>query len=329
VLSVGLVSAVASAQTGALLHNGIQIGDGLFSPAIPPGFDTQPNDPDVTNCSGGCVFQTHGLAPAQIAFDGTNFWVTNSNSNDVTKIRPRDGKVLGIYPTGKVPTGIVFDGKSIWIANWVDGTLTNLSLSGQLLGTYPVGSLPYGLAVDSSGNLWVGEEGTGNFVKVTNGTITITVAVKWSPYLMVSDGTYIWGTNSEGYEKINPATGTFQAFTTGLNVSTTGITFDGHNIWVMDINGDLFRISDSTGAVLDSYTTSLQTAQNLWSDGTFVWATGLQSNNVARVQIKTGAISYVPITFNQPLGIMTIDKSVWVVNDGPGDGTVTKFPRNL
>ena len=96
-----------------------------------------------------------------------------------------------------------------------------------------------------------------------------------------------------------------------------------------DINGNLYKVQASTGAVLHTFATNLQVAQNLWSDGASVWFTGLRSNNVARLQIKTSAISYAHVTSNQPLGIMTINRMVWVANDGPSVGTVTTLPKDL
>ena len=38
-------------------------------------------------------------------------------SNDVTKLRARDGASLGTFPAGFSPTGVAFDGAHIWVAN--------------------------------------------------------------------------------------------------------------------------------------------------------------------------------------------------------------------
>jgi DNA-binding beta-propeller fold protein YncE len=55
-------------------------------------------------------------SPDQIAFDGTNLWVANNSSNNVTKLSPA-GAVLGTYAAGSEPFGIAFDGANIWVAN--------------------------------------------------------------------------------------------------------------------------------------------------------------------------------------------------------------------
>src|SRR5574337_1001960 len=57
-----------------------------------------------------------GTYPCGIAFDGTNIWVANTNSNSVTRLRTSDGTVLGTYAIGLDPRGVVYDGANIWVA---------------------------------------------------------------------------------------------------------------------------------------------------------------------------------------------------------------------
>ena len=47
--------------------------------------------------SDGAVLGTFGVgsAPLGLAFDGANIWVTNQNSNTVTKLRASDGSGSG------------------------------------------------------------------------------------------------------------------------------------------------------------------------------------------------------------------------------------------
>ena len=44
-----------------------------------------------------------GKFPIGMAFDGTNIWVANGESNNVTKLRPSDGTVLGTFNVGTKP----------------------------------------------------------------------------------------------------------------------------------------------------------------------------------------------------------------------------------
>ena len=58
-----------------------------------------------------------GTGPSGLAFDGTNIWIANSNSNNVTKLRATDGANLGTFGTGANPLAVAFDGSSIYTAN--------------------------------------------------------------------------------------------------------------------------------------------------------------------------------------------------------------------
>lgn len=85
------------------------------------------------------------------AFDGENVWVANgggTGTGNVTKLRARDGTVLGTFNVGLAPIGVAFDGANIWVANGGDDTVSKLRASdGTLLGTFNVGSiLPSGIA---------------------------------------------------------------------------------------------------------------------------------------------------------------------------------------
>ena len=64
-----------------------------------------------------------------ICFDGTNIWVANSGSNNVTKLRASDGTILGTYTVGTNPLGICFDGTNIWVANEDSNNVTKLRAS--------------------------------------------------------------------------------------------------------------------------------------------------------------------------------------------------------
>src|SRR5262249_16833513 len=70
-----------------------------------------------------------GMRPYQVLFDGKNIWVSNSASNDITKLRASDDAVLGTFPTGQFPTGVAFDGVNIWVANWASSSVTRLRAS--------------------------------------------------------------------------------------------------------------------------------------------------------------------------------------------------------
>ncbi|OGP80368.1 MAG: hypothetical protein A2V86_00580 [Deltaproteobacteria bacterium RBG_16_49_23] len=96
-----------------------------------------------------------GNGPNRIAFDGANIWVTNRDSNNVTKLRANDGTNLGTLAVGLGPGVIAFDGANIWVANQLSNNVTKLRASdGIILGTFAVGTGPIGMAFDGA-NIWV------------------------------------------------------------------------------------------------------------------------------------------------------------------------------
>jgi DNA-binding beta-propeller fold protein YncE len=77
-----------------------------------------------------------GTNPWGVAFDGTNIWVTNTGSNNVTKLLASTGATVGTYTN---PDAVAFDGTNIWVANDISFTVTKLLAStGQ-----PVAGSPY------------------------------------------------------------------------------------------------------------------------------------------------------------------------------------------
>ncbi len=64
--------------------------------------------------------------PVGVAFDGTNIWVANDHSNNVTVLRASNGAVLGTFAVGSNPEGVGFGGANIWVANTASNTLSKL-----------------------------------------------------------------------------------------------------------------------------------------------------------------------------------------------------------
>jgi DNA-binding beta-propeller fold protein YncE len=67
-----------------------------------------------------------GNSPTAVAFDGTNIWVVNFGSHNLTKLRAADGFNLGTISVGQFPRGIAYDGSSIWVVNTGSNSVTRL-----------------------------------------------------------------------------------------------------------------------------------------------------------------------------------------------------------
>ena len=115
--------------------------------------------PDITpfpsRSLGTTVVGTYGVGtnPQAIAFDGANIWVANYFSNNIMKLNPSTGAVVGTYGVGN-PLSIAFDGANIWVTNNGSNNVTKLSLNGTNLGTFAVPPAPSGVAFDGT-KIWV------------------------------------------------------------------------------------------------------------------------------------------------------------------------------
>jgi hypothetical protein len=124
------------------------------------------------------------------------------------------------------PYGVAFDGANIWTVN-SEGTVTKLRTSdGTVLGNFEVGGLPTGIAFDGA-NLWVTDNsasGRVSKVRASDGKVLGVFPVGRNPGFLAFDGEDIWVADSPGVTKLRASD--------GKNLGSTGVAFDGANIWV-------------------------------------------------------------------------------------------------
>ena len=156
---------------------------------------------------------TVGTAPSAIAFDGSSIWVTNSGTNNVTKL-DSSGTVLRTFGIGTAPAGVAFDGLNVWVANSTTNNVTKVTATGIAGGglnarqvatlhwyttnttfkSYPTGQGPEAVAFDGT-NVWVANSGSNTITKQS--VATRRDRCKRSRSVRgrrrsCFDGTYIW-----------------------------------------------------------------------------------------------------------------------------------------
>ena len=236
-----------------------------------------------------------GTAPRGVAFDGTNIWITNSASNNVTKVNGTTGAVVGTYPVGLYPFGVAFDGTSIWVSNRDSHSLTKLHVAtGAIVGTVTFGP------------------GTDN-------------------YGLVFDGTHLWtNDNSFGLYRVNPATETFTSYSLGGSGTSFGLAFDGRYLWVPGYNDDVVSRVDTTNPAApplvlivghQPYTAAF--------DGENVWVTNGGSDTVSKItNISSGTPTVTSLAAGSaPRGIVFDGESIWVADYS--SGVLSKFDIRL
>jgi len=180
-----------------------------------------------------------GNAPSGVAFDGTNIWVTNFNSDNVTRINAATGTAVGTpIAVGDGPYGVAFDGTNIWVTNYNSNNVTRINATtGTTVGTpITVGDGPFGVAFDGT-NMWVTNQNSNNVIRINAATGTAVgtpISVGSFPVGVAFDGTNIWVTNSgsNNVTRIDAATGTVVGSPITLGSGPLGIAFDGTNMWV-------------------------------------------------------------------------------------------------
>ncbi|HKF45423.1 MAG TPA: S-layer homology domain-containing protein [Thermoanaerobaculia bacterium] len=114
----------------------------IASPALPDGTFT--NGTLVKLNASGAILQTVtvGNFPQSPAFDGSNIWVPNNQSNSVTVVRASTGAILQTLTAGiAFPTSVAFNGEQILVTG--SGTAATLWKAADLS---PLGSVPIGAA---------------------------------------------------------------------------------------------------------------------------------------------------------------------------------------
>ncbi len=193
--------------------------------------------------------------------------------------------------------------------------------------TYPVGSdEPYGIAIDSSGNVWVTNQGSNNVTEFSSaGALIETYTVGSAPTGIAIDGSgNVWVTNqdSDSVTDLSSAGAVLGTFI--VSTSPSGIAIDGSgNIWLTNQGSDSVTELSSAGVVLGTFTVSTNPTGIAIDGSDNIWVVSSTNNNATEFG-SSGVLKGTYAVGSKPYGI-AIDGSgnVWVANWG--DNTVTEF----
>ena len=227
---------------------------------------------------------TVGSTPIAVAFDGTNMWVANAVSNNVSKINPTTNTVTATVDVGSFPYALAFDGTSIWVANGSSGIVSKVNPStNAVVATVTLGSTPYGLAFDGT-SIWVANRNSDTVSKINPKTDAVTDTVNVGrPFGVVFDGTSVWVSSTLGgtVSKIDPSTNAVVATVT-VGSGPRGMAFDGTSIWVANSGSStVSKVSPSTNAVVATVPVG-SFPDGVVFDGTSVWVSNGISNTVSK-----------------------------------------------
>ena len=309
-----LSGATAIAQTAEYKIYGLTVGDSQQSAVTGVMFDGQyiwaaVQNPDggvlVKLTTSGSILSTTGVGqnanPDEMAYDGTNVWVTDYSSNAVSVVSPNGQLLNTIALSGSTgpsnPEGIVFDGQYIWVANDSDAdSVTKIDAKSRtIVATYPVARAPDAVAFD---------------------------------------GTYIWvaNSNSDSVWKLNRETGQVVAgYYTG--VFPTDMLYDGTNIWVANgfsassAPGSVTRIRAAGGAPQETFTIPGTQLRGLGYDGQSIWVCNAHSNTVSRLRASNVALMGTFPTGRNPRAAAFDGTKMWIANSGQSTVTIIVPPE--
>lgn len=266
-----------------------------------------------------------GTSPLGLLFDGTNVWVSNLGSSNVTKIDADTGNVVGTYATGNTPGGMAFDGTYLWIVSGAANTITKLvAATGQPAPGSPltVASDPSGIVFDGD-SIWVADFTGNQLVDIDPATNAVTnVPLTAGPNSLAFDGTHVWATLTLADQVVKVAAATR---TVGTPFSIPGgplqLAYDGGNMWITSGSGDAVRRVAPDGTVLQTVTV-LGNPSYLAYDGSYVWVTATGTEEVVRVHAASGAVDTTTTTSSNPRDLVFDGRNMWLARAGGVDRMV-------
>jgi sugar lactone lactonase YvrE len=310
-------------MTATLTGKGDKVSIGVLAASLYAG-SIHGNVPSLSPVVSTFAGSTAGFSlPTDVATDGTNLYVADSNHNEIRKIAISTGAVTtlagstqsghldgtGAGATFNGPYAVTTDGMSLYVADSLNNEIRKIVIATGEVSTL-AGSPPPAL----SGNT----NGTGTNAKFDD------------PDGIATDGTnlYVADYNNNEIRKIvisTRAVTTLVGAAAGLN-GPGGIATDGTSLYVADSsNNEIRKILISTGAVTTlagsisgGHTDGTGTAasftgpQGITTDGANLYVADCLNNEIRKIVIATGAVT-------------TLAGSYKSSGSSDGKGTAAKF----
>jgi hypothetical protein len=110
--------------------------------------------------------------------------------------------------------------------------------------------------------------------------------------------------------------------TVSTGVNPEGVAYDGVNIWVTSIGGNVYKLQASDGACIGTCTFFVgNNPQGIAYDGANIWVTSI--GTVFKLRASDGATLQTFFTGGPSQGVAFDGASIWVTN--LGSNTVSRF----
>ncbi len=253
------------------------------------------------------------FSPNGLAWDGTNFWITNAVSNTLNKV-DTSGNVLGTFPAGTQPGAVIFDGTNVWVANQGANTVMRFNQNGAPLSTTGVDNGPVWLVFDGT-YVWSINQSANDVTKISpSGAAVGTFAVGNAPRYASWDGNDLWVVNygSGSVTKLSPTGTTLN--TVPLGAPGNSCAFDYPNLWVEIGSKQLLTITP-TGVILNTYSGLPANFTYMLFDGVNMWGASAPFAAAYEVNVSNGTIMNTYNLGGNPTGMVFDGHNIWTAND--------------
>ena len=218
------------------------------------------NGVGVLDASSGRVLASSpiGTTPGSIAAGEGSVWVTNPDSDSVSRIDPKTNSRVQTIPVGTSPAGLTVGGGFVWVANSLSGSVSKIDPnanggSGAVIDTIAVGNGPAGVAF-GDGRLWVANSTDRTVMEFAPGSHrplrTIGVAAG-ADAIAIGFG-FVWVVSGGGNSvtRIDPRSGTTLP-PIGVGNDPKAIAVGAGAVWVANsLDGTVSRVDPRDGSVV-------------------------------------------------------------------------------
>jgi len=190
-------------------------------------------------------FDSKGLGPKGLAFDGSHLWHTDDHEDKIYKLDTSGNTISSFDSPDGFPTGLAYDGSHLWHAAGLKNIIYKLDTFGNIISSF---------------------NGPGNW-----------------PRALTFDGTYLWLADHVIYKL--DTTGTVISSFDAPDFQAGGLAFDGKYLWFAGVINDTIYKLDTSGKVISSFDAPGTWPQGLAFDGTYLWHADKYDSKIYQLEL--------------------------------------------
>ena len=274
-----------------------------------------PNSIGVLDAESGEVTATVELEapPGSIVASEDAVWLTNPDTDTVTRIDPQEQAIVDTIPVGVNPTAIAVGEDSVWVVESGGSSVSRISPGkGEVVELIEVGNGPADIAV-GEGAVWVTNrlDGTVSRIDPDSGDVD-EIAVGLDPRGITVGLGSVWTalSGSNQVVRIDPET---NEVTYAINVGTApgSLTVVANEMWVVNtLDDNVSRISPDTNSVVGTIQVGDDPAEIAVAGG-IVWVANEADGTLSRIEPGQSSASSTVIE-SAPQGVAPVGSDLWV-----------------